>query len=298
MSLQKYIQKKFHQIKVNYDLSEYKVLIQDHCFSAKSKRDLYEYFLDLEDISRDLDIVKYPDKFKILLNVSSPDNSHFLQAFENFFDWSSTRNGSKIRKLEEKITNLKSFYFLKEDVNLNDVEFVTDAKCSKALNNFKILDIYVDEAVQDTDFSNEEIIIRITNENLCKIQINDNVLDIAMKDNKPCMLSEKISGHDKNFMIVRDNLFLPRNNYYDFYFQESAKNREYIKMFKRNYYLNRHEEYFEYPLSRGRLPRVDEYDLWKIKLKLDQIIYDENAFRVKNFLQKVRYLELEEAHES
>lgn len=296
MSLQKYIQNKFHQIKVHYDIDDYKSNIREHCFSIKNKRNLYEYFLDLSDLNYDLDVVKYPEKYKILLNISSPENSTFYSAFENFFNWSANKNGIKIRKLEEKITYLKSFYFLNEDTSLSDIDFVVQSKCSKILNNFKLLDIYIEESVQDTNFSDHDVFVKITNDNMCQIKFDNGFIEIKMQD-FPEYVSEEQNGMNKNFEIIKEKLFAPRTNYFDFYFQELHSNRKYINEYKRNCYLNKYEEYFEYPLNRTRLPKLDNYDLWKIKLKLNQIKYDENAFRIKDCLQKVRYLEIEADHE-
>lgn len=297
MSLQKYIEKKYHKSKVNYDISEYKKNVQDICFVLKSKRELREYYIDLSELSKDLDFISYPKKFKLLLNICSPNESEYLKEFENFFEWTSTRENYKIKRIEENITNIKSFYFLKEDVNLDDISFVIESKCSKILNKFKILDIYINEAIQETNWNGTDVIVHILTNDSAKIQVGDGNIFLSMDDNGIKYVSEESSNCNQDFEILRDRLFNPIKHYFDFYIQETTDNKKKINSFKRSFYLNKINEYFYFPLDLKRPEQKDGMDIWKIKLKLNQIIFEEGFFRVKDCLQKIRYLELE-SHES
>ena len=297
MSLQKYIEKKYHKSKVNYDISEYKKNVQDICFVFKNKRELREYYIDLSELSKNLDFISYPKKFKLLLNICSPNESEYLKEFEHFFKWTSTRESYKIRRIEENITNIKSFYFLKEDVNLDDISFVVESKCSKALNKFKILDIYINEAIQETNWNGTDVIVHILTDNSAKIQVGDGNIFLSIDDNGIKYVSEEASNCNQDFEILRDRLFNPIKHYFDFYIQETIDNNKKINNFKRNFYLNKINEYFYFPLDLKRPEPKDGMDIWKIKLKLNQIIFEEGFFRVKDCLQKIRYLELE-SHES
>jgi len=297
MSLQKYIEKKYNKSKVNYDISEYKKNVQDICFVFKNKRELREYYIDLSELSKDLDFINYPKKFKLLLNICSPNESEYLKEFEHFFEWASVRENYKIRRIEENITNIKSFYFLKEDVNLDDISFVLESKCLKALNKFKILDIYINEAIQETNWNGTDVIVHILTDDSAKIQVGDGNIFLLMDDNGIKYVSEDISNCNQDFEILRDRLFNPIKHYFDFYIQETTDNKKKINNFKRNFYLNKINEYFYFPLDLKRPEPKNEMDIWKIKLKLNQIIFEEGFFRVKDCLQKIRYLELE-SHES
>ena len=110
MSLKEYIQKKSHNAVVHYEISELKNTIQEHCFGLKSKKELYEYFLNLKEISHELDFVNYPEKYKVLIHLNTPNADS--KVLENFYVWASKKNDCRIKKLEEKISYLKSLFYL------------------------------------------------------------------------------------------------------------------------------------------------------------------------------------------
>ena len=295
MSLKQYIENKSKNVDIIYDIREYESNLRDHCLGLESKKSLYEYYLDLQELSKDLEFYGYPEKFRLLLNFSNPSNLSYVSSFEDFFDWSVTKKSKYIRKLEEKLVQLKSFYIFDESVELKDIDYVVKSKCDSICEKFKILDLYINEAVKESSFNESSVKVKILTESVANLIFSEDIITLKIQENIPILVSENISEKNKFFLKQLFSDFFHKN-YFDFYIHENYLLRNELLYFKRKFYLNKNDQYFYFPLLQNKPFQENKKDIWKIKLKLNQIIYKNENFRLKDNLQRVRYLELEETH--
>lgn len=286
MSYKEYIIKKSQNSNVIIDLANYKEFVQNQIFEIKSKKKLYDLYLDLEHISRGLNYVSYPRKNQLIISLGT-QNSSYKDEYAKFVEWSSTSNSDTVEYIQKFIGNIKSLYFLNDEINIDDVNNIVNYKYNIALENAQFLCNVVTES-KDQIFS-ENVVIKSIKENQFEIQTDNNIVKLKLKNNKIIFPQEEQSNLNE-FNFLNDYT----NKYKTLFFVDYKNNRNKIIENIRKMYLGKHYKEWKYEFHHLEPTINENQDLWKIKIQNKNLRFEFGRYRLLDDSSPIRNIQLEE----
>ena len=174
MSLAEYIDRKIKDVDINVDLSDYESNLRDGLMDKKSRRELYWASLDSRKILEDLESMGYPNANRLVIHLNSPENENFSGEYRKFIAWSSRRKIPNKNRIEEVITNLRSMYFINEDVSMVDINNVVEMKMSEARDMVEQVKSVIKGNIKLDSYMGSKLVVGMFKEGEAFVRINEN----------------------------------------------------------------------------------------------------------------------------
>ena len=284
MSYKEYVNKKSQNSNVIIDIENYKECIQNQIFGIQSKKQLYELFLDLDHLSRGLNYVSYPRKNQLIISLGM-QSPNYKDEYTKFVEWSSKTNSNTAMYIQKFIGNLKSLYFLNDDVSVDDANNIVDYKYNIVLEKSEFISNAISECADQ--FFSENVIVKPIGENEFEIKTDNFISKITLENNKIIFLNEG-ENNKQDLDFLKDYL----NKYKNLFFLDYKKNRNYINENIRKMYLGKLYEPWKYEFYHN-VPSINEnQDLWKVKVQNKNLRYEFGRYRLLEDSSPIRNIEL------
>ena len=290
MSYKDYIIAKMKKPEISIDISEYKDFIQNEIFSIKDRKDLYGLFLNIEQLSRGLNYIGYPRINELLFHVNIQD-SKYNNEYSNFLEWCKNNQNETTKLIQNRISNLRSLYFLNTDISVEDIKTVVDYKCDLVYENSKML---LDILECSDDFIESSYIkIKPKSENKFELHLENEFCEVVCRNNMYFFNSVNESlNNDQNCIYKILNNY--KNKYKELYFVAKNSERKTIQESIQKMYLGKDYIPFKYELEVSKPNISEEFDLWKMKIKNEYLKFEFGKYRILDDSSPIRYIKLEQ----
>lgn len=296
MSLAKYIESKIKGVDIKVDLSDYESNLRDGLMDKKSRRELYWASLDSRKILEDLESIGYPNANKLVIHLNSPENDNFSGEYRKFIAWSSRRKIPNKNRLEDVITNLRSMYFINEDVSMIDINNAVEIKMSEAKDMVEHIKSIIEGNIELGSYMGSKIIIGMFRENEAFVKINENEIRCVFSEKGTSFTFErKTSDHDSNsdHAMIHECLSFGGGRWITLYFRENKGNRDFVSEMVRKTYMKQNFTRFDYELTATKPESEPGVDVWSIKVRENQVLVRNGNYRIKEHTQDLRQIKME-----
>lgn len=296
MSLAEYIDRKIKDVDINVDLSDYESNLRDGLMDKKSRRELYWASLDSRKILEDLESMGYPNANRLVIHLNSPENENFSGEYMKFIAWSSRRKIPNKNKIEDVITNLRSMYFINEDVSMVDINNVVEMKMSEARDMVEQVKSVIKGNIKLDSYMGSKLVVGMFKEGEAFVRINENEIRCSFSEKGTSFTFERKTFDQEansDHAMIHECLSFGGGRWITLYFRENRRNRDVVSEMVRKTYMKQNFARFDYELTANKPESEPGLDVWSIKVRENQVLVRNGNYRIKEHTQDLRQIKME-----
>lgn len=296
MSLAEYIDRKAKDVDIKVDLSDYESNLRDGLMDKKNRRELYWASLDSRKILEDLESIGYPNANRLVIHLNSPENDNFSGEYRKFIAWSSRRKVPNKNRLEDVITNLRSMYFINEDVSMVDINNVVEMKMSEARDMVEQVKSIIKGNIKLDSYMGSKLVVGMFGKSEAFVRINENEIRCGFSENGTSFTFEKKTSDqaaNSDHAMIHECLSFGGGRWITLYFRENSRNRDVVSEMVRKTYMKQNFTRFDYELTASKPESEPGFDVWSIKVRENQVLVRNGNYRIKEHTQDLRQIKME-----
>jgi hypothetical protein len=296
MSLAEYIDRKIKDVDINVDLSDYESNLRDGLMDKKSRRELYWASLDSRKILEDLESMGYPNANRLVIHLNSPENENFSGEYMKFIAWSSRRKIPNKNKIEDVITNLRSMYFINEDVSMVDINNVVEMKMSEARDMVEQVKSVIKGNIKLDSYMGSKLVVGMFKEGEAFVRINENEIRCGFSEKGTSFTFERKTFDQEansDHAMIHECLSFGGGRWITLYFRENKRRRDVVSEMVRKTYMKQNFTRFDYELTANKPESEPGLDVWSIKVRENQVLVRNGNYRIKEHTQDLRQIKME-----